>query len=180
MNNSRFLTLSVLSALLLGSFSIDASAFGLKGKHHKGGHGKKMCSMHADGGHGSKGAHGKKNMDAKFSQRAHFILANAEEIGLSDEQKNTLTELMSNTKKSAIRAKADIEIIALDIHTGLNTKKPDIAALEGLIDQKYEKKKEQAKTLVRALAQTKTLLTADQWEKLKKIKKDIHGRHKKQ
>jgi len=140
-----------------------------------------MLAHAADaGGHGKgKGCH-RKGLEGKFSHKAHFLLKNKEELGLSDEQIGKIKDLKINAKKDSIRKNAEIEILAIDIKTGLWKDTVDSEALGKLIDQKYEIKKEKAKSAVNAYAALKNVLTEAQKDKLKGLcKKGIQKERKK-
>ena len=111
----------------------------------------------------------KKDMESKFFKKAHVFLAKKEELGLSDEQINTIKELKLNVKKEIIRHNSDIQIAALDIKSQTHVIEMDTGALDLLIDQKYEYKKAKAKMLMQAYAELKTILTTEQHDKLSEI-----------
>lgn len=121
---------------------------------------------------GGMGGHGKKGLEDKFSCKAHMILMNKEELGLSDKQVAKIKDLKLKTKKDAIRKKAEIDILALDIKAAMYGDTIDTDAVNKLIDEKYELKKEKTKSLVAAYATLKGTLTDDQKAKLKDIYKN--------
>ena len=116
-----------------------------------------------------KAGHG--DMEGQFCQKAMLIVKNQEELGLSDEQVKKIKDLKLATKKEMIRKKAEIDVLALDIKAGLWEDEIDVAALNGLIDRKYELKKGKAKSLVAAYASLKSMLTKEQHEALKSLRK---------
>jgi Spy/CpxP family protein refolding chaperone len=129
-----------------------------------------MADDHGKGMGPGPGHHGKKgNLQEKLMMKAHFLLKNKEELGLTDEQVAKIKALKINTKKALIKQKADIEIIAIDIKAALFEDTIDKVAVGKLIDQKYEIKKTSAKTLVNAMADLKTVLTDEQKEKCKEL-----------
>ena len=121
-------------------------------------------SLSADG----KG-HGKKSLDEKFMKKAHFIMLYQDELGISDETVDGIKALKIETKKNLIMKNAQIEVLAIDIKSGLYAEKIDVEAIDKLIDQKYELKKEKAKMLVAAYATLKGMLTEEQMDTLKGI-----------
>lgn len=126
--------------------------------------------MAEDGRGKGKGHYGKKgDLQGKLMKKAHFILKNKEELGLTDEQVDKVKTLKIETKKSLIRQKADIAIIAIDIKAALWEDTIDKVAIGKLIDQKYDLKKASAKTLVGAYADMKSVLTDEQKEKCKEL-----------
>ena len=117
-----------------------------------------------DRGHGKKG-----DLQGKLMMKAHFLMKNQEELGLTDEQVEKIKALKITTKKSLIKTKADIDILIVDIKAALWEDTIDKDAVGKLIDQKYDLKKVQAKTAINALADIKSLLTDEQKEKCKEI-----------
>jgi len=118
--------------------------------------------------HKKKDGH-RKGMDEKLFYKAHMMLRNEIELGLSDEQVGMIKDLKLSTKKSMIRQKAEIEILALDVKAAMWKDTIDVEAVGKLIDQKYELKKQKAKSLVAAYAELKGILTKEQKDKLKEL-----------
>ena len=121
---------------------------------------------------GGMGGHGKKGLEGKFSSKAHMILKNKEELGLTDEQVATIKDLKLKTKKDVIRKKAEIDVLALDIKAAMYGDTIDTEAVNELIDKKYEIKKAKTKSLVAACATLKGTLTDDQKSKMKDLYKN--------
>jgi len=105
----------------------------------------------------------------KFFSKAHFLLVHQESLGLAEDQVNQIKSLKMDVKKELVRRGANIDIVKIDIHSHLWQKQIDVAAINGLIDQKYDLKKEKAKYLVSSYAQLKGMLTDEQMEKAKSI-----------
>jgi len=160
MNRKTMIAVVLCMALALNLVALDAYAEGYgKGKGH-----------HFD-------------LEEKFSKKAHFILKNEEELGLSDRQVDQIKDLKINIKKDLIGKKAQLEILGLDIKAAMWNDPFNVNVVNKLIDQKYEIKKDKAKFLVGAYATLKGLLTEEQKEKMKglfkKCKKEKkHGRMK--
>ncbi len=123
-----------------------------------------------------------KGLEKKFYFKAHMILKNKEELGLSDKQVKKIKDLKIETKKDLIRKNAEISIVALDIKAAMYGDQINTTAVDKLIDKKYDLKKEKAKSLVGAYAAVKGTLTSEQKDKLKglwkKCKKDMMQGHK--
>jgi len=119
-----------------------------------------------DGGK-AKGQH--EGLEGKFSGKAHMVLKNQDELDLTDKQIKEIKKLKIETKKDLIQKNAEIDIIALDIKAEMYGKQIDTDAVDKLIDKKYDLKKEKAKSLVRACAGIKEILTSEQKDKLKDI-----------
>ncbi len=128
---------------------------------------------------GSQCAKDKGCLEAKFCDKAHFLMKNQEEIGLSDDQIAKIKDIKLNNKKDLIRRDAEIEILALDIKSALYAETIDTKAVNALIDKKYDLKKEKTKALVGAYAALKEILTKEQKEKMKDLwKKCENGKGK--
>lgn len=104
--------------------------------------------------------------DAAF-HKAHFILANASELGLNDSQIEKITVIKYNAKKTLIKADAEIESMALDIKQALGKPEIDVNQVNSLIDKKYSLKAKKAKDLIQAYVDIKKTLTSEQVKKLK-------------
>lgn len=112
-------------------------------------------------------------LDDKFFHKAHFVLIFADEIGLSEEQIDAIKALKHETKKKLIQYEADIEVLALDIKAKLYEKPPlDVEGTHALVDQKYEIKKAKVKHLVSSFAELKSIVTEEQWIKLRNVWKE--------
>lgn len=116
------------------------------------------------------------SLEGKFSRKAHFILKNKEELGLSDKQIEKIKDLKIKTKKDLIRKNAELEILTLDVKSGLWKDTIDTDAVNKLVGKKYDLKKEKAMSLVNAYAALKDTLTKEQKEKMK----DLCGKCKKE
>lgn len=120
------------------------------------------------------------DLEEKFLKKAHFFLKNQEELELSDEQIEKIKDLKIKTQKDIIRKDAELEILALDLQSGLWKDTINIDVVNKLIDKKYDLKKGKAKSLVDAYAALKDILTEEQKKKMKdlwkKCKKEMmHG-----
>lgn len=150
-------TLSVMLGLLIVTalFNFPAAAY-----YPKSGCGMKNCDMNRGGQWGIK---------EKFFHKANKVLGYKEELALSSEQETQIENLMKETKKNLIRKKAEIKVLALDIQDLLKDNPVNVAEINGLIDRKYEIKKEKTKELVAAYAQLKGILSQGQWGTLKDL-----------
>ncbi|GAG18917.1 unnamed protein product [marine sediment metagenome] len=110
-----------------------------------------------------------KGLGKKFFFKTHMVLKNQDELGLSDKQVKEIKDLKMKTKKDLIRKKAEIDLVALDIKVAMHEEQIDTGAIDKLIDQKYDLKKEKAKSLVGAYAAVKGTLTDEQKSKLKSL-----------
>ena len=111
----------------------------------------------------------KMDKDDMFFKKAHFLLENASEIGLTDDQVAKIKAQKYALKKSKIKKSADIKIFALDIKEELGKDTVDLNNLKNMIDKKYAAKAEKAKELAEAYVNLKNILTKEQQKKLKDL-----------
>ena len=105
----------------------------------------------------------------KFFHFAHLALENHEELGLADEAVKKVRELKIGTKKSLIRNRAEVELLMVDIISSLYQEKPDVAAINRLIDKKFDVKKAGMKKLIASFVAIKKLLSKEQIKQMKTI-----------
>lgn len=113
------------------------------------------------------GHESKMSMEKKFYKKVKFLEKKQEELGLSEQQLQTIRGLKSNIKKAVIENEAKADIVKVDIYSGLRERSIDVNALNGLIDQKYEAKKAKAKALVQGYAELKNVLSEEQYKAMK-------------
>lgn len=109
------------------------------------------------------------DLESKFFWRAGFLLQNSEEIGLTDDQVETIKNLKMDLQKNLIRKNAEIEILGLDIRSALKEEDVNQETVNSLIDQKYELKEQKTKDLVSAYLRLKNVLTEEQKAKKKEL-----------
>jgi hypothetical protein len=167
---AKTLSIMLLSAALL-AFAPGQAAWADK----DGGHMCKSCQMKGKGG-----GHEADSIKDKFFRKAHFYLDKKAELGLTEEQVSKIENLKLSLKKDLIRNEADVEVLALDIKAKLMEDKVNASDVNGLIDKKYDLKKDAAKKTVSAFAELKTVLTDDQKTKAKGLwgAMDKGGEHK--
>jgi hypothetical protein len=115
-----------------------------------------------------------KDIFEKFFHFAHDVIENHEELGLSREAVKKIIELKINTKKQMIKDAAEVELIAIDIFVELWGESTGTAAVNKLLDEKYELKKESMKRFIDSFMALKKMLTPEQVKKVKAICKS-HG-----
>ncbi len=101
--------------------------------------------------------------------KAHLLLKNQEELGLSAEQIKKIKKIKIDIKKDLIQKKAKIDLIVVDIKAQIWEDKINTKAINKLIDRKYELKKAKAKSLLQAYVSLKKILTDEQKERLKQL-----------
>ena len=122
----------------------------------------------ADGGcMGKKGGY-----DDKIHEKAMMILANEDELGLTEDQVKNIKDLKHKTMKDMIKIDADIDVLAIDLKSAMYEDPMDVAAVNMLIDSKYDLEKQKAKAVVAACEELRNILTAEQKQKMKAIMKE--------
>ena len=117
-------------------------------------------------------------LEEKLFYKAHFILKNEEELGLSEKQVDQIRKLKIDTKKDLINKQAQIDLIGVDIKTQMWEDPMDLDAMNELVEHKYMIKEAKTKALLAAYAQLKSILTEDQKTTLKRLwlKKSLMGK----
>ena len=113
-------------------------------------------------------------LDKKLFKKLHMIFSHQDELGISDDQLAKIKELKIALKKDLIQKEADIDLVKVDIRSALYEDEINLEAVNKLIDQKYETKKSKSKQVVSTIAELKKILTKDQMDKLKDLKKQQH------
>lgn len=108
-------------------------------------------------------------LEEKFFHKAHFMLTNQEEMGLTDQQAENIKKLKIDVKKALIRQDAEIDVLALDIKAALYNRPVDAAALRELIGKKYDLKKGKKQYLADAYAQLVNGLDDQQYQQMKAL-----------
>ncbi|MCK5579715.1 MAG: hypothetical protein KAJ18_00420 [Candidatus Omnitrophica bacterium] len=117
-------------------------------------------------------------IEKKLFHEMMFVFSHQEELGILGEQLTTIRQLKISIKKDLIKKNADIGIVEVDIKAALWEDKIDVEAVNKLIDQQYEFKKEKKKALAKALADLKAILTDDQLDKMESLMKEKMSREK--
>ncbi|MDP8217303.1 MAG: hypothetical protein P9M03_01110 [Candidatus Theseobacter exili] len=125
-----------------------------------------FCSVSLAEPHGKSD---KEDFRSKVIGKAHLMLINQEELGLSEEQIKQIKDIKINLKKDMIQQGAQIEILAVDIMAALWADKVDKEAVDKLIDNKYDLKKARAKELVTAYVKLNEVLNEDQAKEMKSL-----------
>ncbi|MDD5455376.1 MAG: Spy/CpxP family protein refolding chaperone [Candidatus Ratteibacteria bacterium] len=115
------------------------------------------------------GMGGKMDFERMFNYKVAFILMNSENLGITGVQEMKIKDLKYKVEKELIMSKAEIEAADVDIMQAFGKDDIDVAAIDKLIDKKYEAKKMQAKELVDACASLRAILTMDQQRKIKDL-----------
>ncbi len=105
----------------------------------------------------------------KFMKKAHFILENKDEIGLTEEQVKTIKDLKLKVKKGAIKQGADLEMMMLDLEGKMSEDQVDVEGINAMIDEGFSSMSGATKEVVSDYAKLKGTLTPEQMTKLKSI-----------
>ncbi len=124
--------------------------------------GKGRCGGFEKGGRGHHGF-------GQFMQKAHFILENKEELGLTEEQVNTIKDLKIRVKKDLINLRAETQLNMVDIQSQLKTDDVNVQAVNALVDQGFANTSTRVKSIIDSYAKLKSTLTPEQKAKLKEI-----------
>jgi Spy/CpxP family protein refolding chaperone len=120
----------------------------------------------------------------KFYSNTKIIMSNSAKLGISDAQIDEVRKMKYDTKKNKIKACADIKIVGVEISEALWKEKVDIDKVNALIDKKYQMKAQLKKDMVGSYVSLNEMLTADQKEMVKSIRKaekcDMSGKYNKQ
>ena len=136
------------------------------------------CSMCPMRGQDSSGGYGRDHsmkgkyacpVTDKFMSAAHFYLENEKELGLTEDQVNSIKALKHEGKKAYIRQMADYQVFGIDLHQKLSEPKVDVSGTEALIDQQAAAMVSSAKQTVAAYAKLKSVLTGEQQTKAKEL-----------
>lgn len=112
---------------------------------------------------------GKNVLAHKALWKAHFYLKNADELNLTDEQRDKIVTIKIDLKKKLIRDNAEIQATKIDLFAALHKDDLDAIKIHSTIDKKYELKKGLAKASVQAIIDLNGLLTPEQKEKTKEL-----------
>ncbi len=111
----------------------------------------------------------KEELEGKFYSKVKFMLSNHEELELTDKQIEAIKDLKIKVKKDLIKTDAEIDMAQVEMKAEMWEEKYDLAALDKIIDRKYDLKKQKAKYLVKAISDLKSILTDEQMKKAKSM-----------
>ena len=130
------------------------------------------CIARAQGGFGGPMPGGPGGLGGHMGM--HFLLHNDQltsEIGLSDAQVEQLRNIHSQSMKDAIKMKADVDILQIDLMDELAADKPNMSKVDSIIDQIGAKQTQMQKGMIHCAMDSKNVLTEDQQEKLDELMK---------
>jgi hypothetical protein len=109
------------------------------------------------------------DLDQKFYKMSGMIVKNAEQLGMSEEQSETVRDNKYELKKHLIRTSAEIDLVCADISKELWKDKINVDEVNSLIDKKYQLKAGKMKAIVDAYGNLKNSLTEEQKAMLKDL-----------
>ncbi len=145
--------------VFLGTFLFFSSAYANSEGDFHGGHGYGMA------GH----KEGQCPVVGQLTKKAHFLLENKTELGLTDDQVKTIKALKLQVEKDGIRQNADRETFLLDLRSKLGEDKIDVEGTNVLIDKSFASMADSTKSDVAAYAKLKSTLTPEQVTKMKEL-----------
>jgi hypothetical protein len=142
----------VLSVMILGA---GAPAYAEHGKmgHPKGDHGR------SGGG----------SIEDKYFSKYHFFMKHREELGLNEQQMEALKAIKWSVKRATVEADAKKELAELDLWEEMHKDAPAVETVNAAIDAKMAAKTGLAKTLAKAILDSKAVLGPEQAAKMKEI-----------
>jgi hypothetical protein len=105
----------------------------------------------------------------KLMKKAHFLLSNQAEIGLSEAQVAEIKNIKLWAKKSMINKEAQMQVFMIDMETKLSEETLDMEGINAMIDKGTADMAQGAKETVDAYAKLKAVLTPEQMAKAKAI-----------
>jgi Spy/CpxP family protein refolding chaperone len=99
------------------------------------------------------------------------ILRHADELDLSEEQENEIETMQTEFAKERIDLNAELKKAQIDLHELMRADNPDETAVSSAIDKTTSLKGDLAKMRFRHHQKVKSVLTADQIDKLKELPK---------
>lgn len=102
--------------------------------------------------------------------RGAMMHARWAQLGLSDAQNERLRAIHEAHARKAIQMRADLQIVKLDMAKLMRADKPDAGAINAQIDRMARMRADAAKARVGVMLEARTVLTAEQLQKLKEHK----------
>ena len=106
-------------------------------------------------------------VEGKFYKKAKYILADKDELALTDKQIKDIKSLKKKVMKDLIKKDADIKTVAVEIKTLMWETPFDVDTVNKLVAEKYELKKAKTQYVISSIHKLYGILTKEQLEKLK-------------
>lgn len=123
-----------------------------------------MMGGHHMGGHGMGGMMGGKGM-----MKPYKLMMIGEKLGLSEDQKNRMREIMTSSKKKKIGLKCQIETIKVDLMNMIWQEQMDMAQIEQKVREIANLKADKKIAWIQAMNDMKNVLTPEQRQKMKEM-----------
>ncbi len=154
-------------ALMIGLFAFITPAFSDHGKNHCSTGKSESCSGKSC--ERSKKSCSKCPIANAVMKCAHFLLENASEIGLNDEQVKKIKSIKMETKKEAILGAAQMKVMCMDLSSKLCEEKLDVEGINAMIDQGSAGWATAGKKTLKNYADLRAILTPEQMAKAKEL-----------
>jgi hypothetical protein len=105
----------------------------------------------------------------KLMEKAHFYLEHADEIGLSEEQTQTIKALQLEATKTSLRQEADMKILTLDMKAKMSEPPLDVKALNEMVEDAFAGIAQSTKAMIGNYAKLRAVLTEEQLARAKEI-----------
>jgi Spy/CpxP family protein refolding chaperone len=103
-----------------------------------------------------------------------MCIKNADKIGLSDEQKKTVTPLLQELQKKQIRFQADLKIAQLEMKDIMEPKDFDLEKAKTAVKKTDDLKAAHHLDMLNTMKEVRSVLTEEQYKKLRALmRKDI-------
>jgi Spy/CpxP family protein refolding chaperone len=93
------------------------------------------------------------------------------ELNLTDQQMDELAKLRLENQKEMVKLRADLEVLQIDLEILLDEKEPDKAKVYAQLDKINKLRNELSKNRIDFALKRRAILTAEQWDKLKNLRK---------
>ena len=148
-----------------------------KSKHEKGMMHEESQEHHWGKGHPGmmEAEHHEGRMEAEHGG-LEFFIGMRDELELTDRQVEKLRALNSKIKKQAIRTRADLEVLEIELHDLLGVDKVDVEVVDAKIEKMGELQTKMHKARIHARLDAPKILTPEQLKKHREMKgKRKHG-----
>ena len=133
--------------------------------HGMGGTACPMCGC-GMGHHGMKGM-----MGMKWMMMPWKLMMIADELGLSDDQKNNIREIITNTRKTKVQLRSQIEMDKIDLQNMVMQEQVNMQAVEQKVRDKANRKADMKIAMIQATQDIKNTLTPEQRDMMKQMAK---------
>lgn len=106
---------------------------------------------------------------SKVMKKACFLIGNAQEIGLSDDQVKKIKSIAMEAKKQVILGEAQMKVAFLDMEAKLHEEKLDVEGLNKMVDDFSAGMASATKKMIQSYAELRGTLTDEQMKKAKAV-----------